>query len=138
MRVSIDTVMQLPEEHRYILRTIWHPKVDDTFFLLNSLYEPSAVMTFGKHNNFQLSEERLNAYPLFTFEQMMKIIEDYGGYRLIKDVINKSTSINELFPLLWDTIVKILEDGESPEYWALTIPVTERKAIEFTDNTISL
>lgn len=57
---------------------------------------------------------------------MMMIVEDYGGYRHIKDVVNKTYSLNEFFPTLWETIVEILEDGESPEYWALTVPVSQR------------
>jgi hypothetical protein len=130
MRVSINTILQLPDELKYILRTIWHPEAGDAFFYLNPLTGPSAIFTYGKHNPIQFAEDRLNAYPLFTVEQMMKIIEDYGGYKLYKDVVNKATSVNELFTILWDTILHILEDGESPEYWALTVPVSERRPNE--------
>lgn len=130
MRVTRQTIMQLSDELKFILRTIYHPETGDAFFFINSNAEPSTDLTYGKHNAVLFAEERLNAYPLFTTEQMMKIIEDYGGYILLKQVINKATSLNELFTVLWMNIIDILEDGESPEYWSLTVPVKERQELE--------
>lgn len=130
MQVSIQTIMQLPEEYKFILRTIWHPEEGDSYFFLNSLNEPSPVMTFVIGNRIQFAENQNNSYPLFSIHQMMNIIEDYGGYTLYTKLVNKASSINELFCVLWDTIVCILDDGESPEYWALTIPTFERKYSE--------
>lgn len=129
MRVSINAILSLPEELLYVLRTIWHPEEGDQFFFLNSLTGPSPIFTYGK-NNTSFEENRLNAYPLLTTERLMKIIEDYGGYHLIKKLVDSATSINELFNLLWEEIISILQDGESPEYWSLTIPVHKRSVPE--------
>jgi len=125
--VTVDSIMQLSEEQKYTLRRIWHPEAGDAFFYLNPLTGPSTIFTYGKHNPNQFAEDRLYAYPLFSIEQMMKIIEDYGGYKLCKDIVNKATSTNELFMFLWDTIIEILDDGESQQFWSLTVPVSKRK-----------
>ncbi|MGV2885884.1 hypothetical protein [Paenibacillus taichungensis] len=130
MKLTINSILDLPEELRYVLRTIWHPEEGDQFFLLNSFTDPSPVFTYGRYNPSLFAENRLYAYPLLTTERLMKIIEDYGGYQMIREIVAQATSINELFNLLWEKIIYILQDGESPEYWSLTVPVSERSVPE--------
>lgn len=136
MRVSIHSVLYLPEELRYVLQTIWHPEDDDQFFFLNSLAGPSPVFTYGKYNKSLFVKNSVEAYPLLSTERLMKIIEDYGGYMMIKEIVSQATSINELFNLLWEKIIYILQDGESPEYWSLTVPTNERPIPEIVDITM--
>jgi hypothetical protein len=130
MQVSVQSVMNLSDEQRFVLRTIWHPEMGDNFFYNHTLYGPSEIHTFGRCSERLFSENQLNAYPLFTLERMLKLIEDYGGYQMVLEVLSKSSSINEVFPLLWEQVQEILFDGESPNYWRLTIPPVKRATEE--------
>lgn len=127
MRITINSILSLPEELRFVLKTIWHPEEGDQFFFLDSLGIPSPIHSYDQYNRAVFDENRLYAFPLFTMEQLIKIIEDYGGYQMVKEVVIESTSLNELFNMLWEKIIYILEDGESAEYWFLTVPATERQ-----------
>ncbi|ODP26696.1 hypothetical protein PTI45_03947 [Paenibacillus nuruki] len=124
MRISINTVQQLTVQQRYNLQAIWHPTHLDQYVILEK--DTTPVLVIYNENDHLYTNHQEDAYPLFSLEQLILIIEDYASFDSLRMIMSDCSSSNELFSTLWDQFKVILDDTGSIDFLDLTIPVTER------------